>query len=244
MNTCKLVLSFLLLSCPLHAGWLERKAEGWAWYEDEEPKEEVFEEKSETTLEQMERVKKELETLLAVAILNPSQENVLRYMEAQKTWLGKSSDFSQQWAKLLLGNPHLDPTATTYATAQYGRQLQKAIEQEEKENLIRTVSMKFGLFFFYEGGSKSSVAFSHVVRAFAHKYQWTLIGISTDGIAIPEIQTIEDKGVGEKFNITIYPALIAFDHVNQTIVPISFGLKSIDQIENNIYLQFKETKHD
>lgn len=242
----KLLVLFLVWNLQLSAGWLDRKAEGWAWYEEEEQPQQaeeiaIEEEPKASALEQIDIAKKRLESLFAEALINPSQENLVNYMEAQKEWIGKAADFSNRWGKALLSRPDLDPTATTFATTHYGRQLQKAIEQEEKTKLIQAVAQEYGLFFFYEGQNKTSQAFAQVVKAFADKYHWTVIGISTDGTPLPEIPSEAESSLAEKFGINIFPALLAFEAQTQKAVPLAFGLKSLDQIENNIFMQLKNT---
>ena len=204
--------AFLFLQVPLSAGWLDRKAEGWAWYEEEEKKRivEIAEEDiAPSAVEQLAAVKKNLELMFAEALLKPNHENIVNYLEAQKEWMDKSAAFANHWGKALLDRPDLDPTATTYATTQYGRQLQKTIEQEERTRLIKTVAQGHGLLFFYEGGSKASQAFAHVVKAFSDKYKWPVIGIAADGIVIPEIGGDPDQGWAARLGLEVLPALMA-----------------------------------
>jgi conjugal transfer pilus assembly protein TraF len=241
-----LLMLLVLWQFPLSASWLERKAEGWAWYEEEKQKkkEEIAPEEAQqlSALAQLEVIKKELDTLLAEALLQPTQENIIKYMETQKEWVGRSAEFSTRWGKVLLTRPDLDPTATTFATTHYGRQLQKAMAREEKVNLIKNVAQSYGLFFFYEGKGKSSQVFSQVVKAFADKYSWTIVGISVDEVSLPNFPSEADASLAATLGITIFPALLAFEIESKTIVPLATGLKSLDQIENNVFLQFKQAK--
>src|SRR5215203_3627501 len=97
------LIYFSLLFAPLNGSWLERKAEGWAWYEEAEQEEEtpeVLEPVNSppailplTSAEELAQVKKDLEEKLAAAILNPTEENLTRYMSEQKRWIEKSAQF-------------------------------------------------------------------------------------------------------------------------------------------------------
>lgn len=227
----------------LYAGWLERKAEGWAWYEEDKKEIELPMELDSpmTAIAQLDSLKKELEDLLAEALLNPTRENVVSYMEAQKMWINKSVEFSGEWEKILLARPDLDPTATSFATTYYGRLLQKSLEQENQVSRLRNVSKEYGLFFFYEGGKKDSQAFSNVVKALSEKYQWTVVAIAVDGISLEPFPSEHNVELAVKFEITIYPALLAFEPKTQRVIPLAFGLKSLDQVEHNVYMQLKNT---
>lgn len=243
MSILRLSISLFLITGGLQAGWIERKAEGWAFYEDEERSQERVSKEEPappSPQEQLHEVKRNLEMLLADALLNPTPDNTLRYMKAQQDWLLKSARFSNSWRKVLLAHPELDPTATSFAVSHYGRQIQKNLMQEEKDQLILSLTKQYGLFFFYEGGSKISQAFAKVVKAFTVKYQWTLVGITVDGISLSEIPTQADSNTSEKLGIRIFPALIAFDPKTHVAVPLAFGLKALDQIENSVLLQFQK----
>lgn len=231
----------------VEAGWLDRKAEGWAWYEDLQKEKKEKHEKKEvlTASEQISQARKELEELLAEAMLRPSVENIQLYMETQKLWMERSAEFANAWQKIIIGNPQLDPTATSFATSQFGRQLQKAMEQEEKEQLIKTIASEYGLFYFYEGKSKLSKAFALVINAFAKKYGWSVLGISADGEKLSEIpNTLIDNGIIQEMDIQVFPALFAINPKFREAIPLSFGLRTIDQIEENIIAQFKQTEEE
>ena len=240
MNPNKFLFFFLLVNAPLCGGWLERKAEGWCWYEEEkEAAEEIIEiNEQESAAEQLESFKNKNELLFAEAVLNPTQENMIKYMEAQKALIERSASFSKSWEKILLVRPDLDPTATSFATSHYGRQLQKSIEREEKEELIKEISKRYGLLFFYEGSNKASQSFANVVKTLSKKYHWTVVGVSMDGVPLPEIGTNADLQLAKKIGVNIFPSLFAFEPGERIAVPLSFGLKSLDQIENNVFFQF------
>jgi conjugal transfer pilus assembly protein TraF len=239
-----LLFALLIGMNDLEGGWLERKAEGWAWYEEEEKEVEspIEPESQMTAISQLEEIKKQLETLMAEAILNPSSENVAAYMEAQKQWMNHSVAFSGAWQKILLARPDLDPTATTFATTYYGRLLQKSLEQEGKTKSIHKISKEYGLVFFYEGEKKGSQAFSKVVKALSQKYQWPVVAISMDGLSLAEFPSEHNVELAAKFGVAIYPALLAFEPAAHKMIPLAFGLKSLDQVEHNVYMQLKNTE--
>jgi len=242
----------------LQGGWLNRKAEGWFWYEDREKEEKEKENEphrplsptvisasppSITATEEMALIRKELEERLNRAILEPSEENVLAYMQMQKQWIGQSSQFSQAWVKNVLNHPNLDARLTAGPTTQYGVQVQKQVLREQKEEKIRSLVDSHGLFFFYEGKSKTSQAFSFVAKEFAKKYGWQVFAISCDGIFITGFDYNQmDQGITQRLRIGHFPALYLIEPKKQSAVPIAFGLSSVDQIEENIDIQLKETR--
>lgn len=239
----------------LQSGWLDRKAEGWFWYEDRKKKKEqqVIEPlKIPPTLsiptlpsplpltaaEEMALVRKELEERLNRAVLEPTEANVLSYMHMQQHWTERSAQFSQVWLKNLLGHPELDTRLTAGAVTQYGVQVQKQMFREQKEKRIHSLVQSHGLFFFYEGNNQISQAFSFVVKEFAKKYVWQVIAISCDGVLIPDFENNQvNQGMTQRLKVDHFPSLYLVEPKQQIILPVAFGLSSIDQIEENVELQ-------
>lgn len=237
----------LVLSHPLCAGWIDRKAEGWAWYEDRETPEQSCEKDQEpvadtkqiSAKEVLEKRRMEVEEKLAQAILEPTLENVSSYMEEQQKIVHQSAVFSSVWAKALLANPHLDQTRE-FPISQYGIQLRKKIDRENLENLIRGLSATYGLFFFYEGNNPESHAFSRVVLDFSRKYGMEVIAISSDGTLIDGFaDNHADNGIISRLSVSAFPSLFLVNPNQAEILPIAFGLVSIDRIEHNVELHFQ-----
>lgn len=254
MKTYLLIYSILAIhaTCSLEARWLDRKAEGWAWYEEREKKETREDEKTEDILppppvqqssypylEKLDKFKKDYEEHLAKAVLEPTEENVAQLMVEQKKRLDQSTTFSKLWSQILLKYPELDESVTGFPVTQYGIQLQKQAIEEQRESFIKSLAQESGLFFFYEGSSKASLGFAFVVKEFAKKYHWQILAICVDGIQIDEFENHKfDNGISKKWAIKQYPSLYIVYPQSQEIIPIAFGLSTIDQIESNIALQF------
>lgn len=241
------MFNLFLLNPNLQAYWLEKKAEGWAWYEDLDRKTKKnppeIEHPPETSspktfAEEVSIIKKNMEEKLARAVLVPSEENVADYMQEQKRWIDQAEEFSRSWAKILLQRPLMD-TTLEHPVSQYGIQVQKQIQQENHKRLIYELIKNHGLFFFYEGQSKVSQAFAFVVQEFATKYGWKIVATSTDGFILEGFHNNQiDKGIVKHFSIEAFPSLFIVNPKTSVITPIAFGLVSLDQIENNIVLQF------
>jgi conjugal transfer pilus assembly protein TraF len=248
-----IILSFFLPIQILKAGWLDRKAEGWFWYEDRVKKkneEELacpdFQAPQSpaqsiplTATEEMSLIRKELEERLNQAILEPTDANVMAYMQMQQQWVHQSSQFSQTWVKNLLDHPQLDSRLIAPIT-QYGVQVQKQISREQKEERIRSLTESHGLAFFYEGNNKISQAFSFVVKEFAKKYKWQVIAISCDGVLIPGFENNQvNQGLVQRLSVEYFPSIYLIEPSRDVVLPIAYGLSSIDQIEENIDIQLQ-----
>lgn len=237
---CSLIFFLLFVAgeSSLRAGWLDRKAEGWAWYEEPETKIEETPIQLKPT-DEIALAKKDLEEKLSKALVHPTEKNVLDYMEVQKKWIEQSSLFAKTWSKVLLQQPHLDNIATGFPVTQYGIQIHKQILQEKRENLLKALAKEYGLFFFYEGSNKSSQEFSEIVVDFTKKYSWELFGVSVDGVYLNNLKdNKQNNGIVEKLGVKFFPSLFCVNPNTHEIIPVAFGLVSMDQIEHNIELQF------
>lgn len=240
---------FVFIASPLFcADWHTRKAEGWAWYEKQQdkPKEEAVEasEVSSSVLSassELANVRKELEEKLAAAVLNPTSEKVVAYMEMQERWIEKSVEFAQTWALALLQRPDLDATVTGRPTSQYGLEVYSREQQRRKEELIRGLSNEFGLFFFYEGKDQMSHAVAMVMQQFEKRHGWSVLAVSVDGVELAGFKNSRvDEAVAKSFNLEHFPAVLLVHPTQERVVPVAFGPVSVEQIEDNILMQFKE----
>src|SRR5215213_7607583 len=97
------ILAFLLValicSDSSYGGdFLKRKYEGWHWYEQrqdpEENKEQAMIFKNLTPTEQINETRALQEKLLHAAIIEPTEENIVKYLHIQKLILDKSFNFT------------------------------------------------------------------------------------------------------------------------------------------------------
>jgi len=230
------IASMLILGSIITAElpWQKRHAEGWAWYHDFEKEIEKEEPKDELVI--IKTAKEDLERALAKAMLDPTKENVYAYMTLQKQWSDQARNFSKSWQYNLLEHPEV---ASLLPTTQYGVKVRKELDAQVRSELIKNLSKENILLFFYEGGNAYSSAFAKVVITFLKQNQWTVKPISIDGIFLKEFpRSISDRSIAKEMNVNFFPALLLVNIRTQSAVPISYGMTSISQIEENIVMQF------
>jgi len=237
-----LLLVSLCVASSLSAlgGWAEGRAEGWAWYEERRQVEpDITLPEAERASTVLERYRKELEESLAQALLSPTEENVVSYMRLQQRWIEQSAQFAGEWARALLQYPGLDHTASSVPVSQYGLQFHNHQLIRKREAIISALTEEHGLFLFYRGADPASRSFQRVVHELTRKYDWTVLAISVDGVEIDGFALQrQDNGISATFQVEVLPALYVVSPTEQAATPISFGLTSVDQIEQNIFLQF------
>ena len=230
----------------------KKHAEGWFWYQDPSVIEEEKEEKenkdetkekqpSQTPLnlaqkahKQMETFKKQLEDLKVIALVNPTPQNVASYMRIQKEMVDRSENFSKTWQQVVLTNADLNPEVQN-PTAQYAQHIQHDVKTQQKKQTISRLSKTYGLIYFFKGNCPYCTGFAPIVKMFADKYNWQVMAVSLDGNPsdiFPDARP--DNGIGEALQVKNVPALIAYNSDTNDIIPISYAMTSLDQLENNV----------
>src|SRR5688500_15737190 len=92
--------------------WL-RNREGWFWYRDPPqplpaPKASAAPPHRPQTLVEIEPMQRRLEDLKRIAVMNPSDTNLLAYMRYQRYVMNKSEVFAERWQRLVWTVPELD----------------------------------------------------------------------------------------------------------------------------------------
>ncbi len=239
---CFLLIIFFTAQASAEALFYQKKAEGWFWYEELEKEAlqksepttsptDLPEAKHLTPTEQILEQRKMLEQKLHQAIVSPSLDNIKSYLYVQRALMNQSQRFAENWQKVLLHAPDLDETRI-HPVNQSARHLYLANNQQRKTEKLQQLSKDYGLFFFFKGECVYCQAFAETLKHFSEKYQWSLLPISLDGqplAAFPEFQP--DNGLAEQFNITTVPAIIALHTKTKQLIPLSFKMISLSELE-------------
>jgi conjugal transfer pilus assembly protein TraF len=222
--------------------FFERRAEGWHWYEDREREDEEKPLKqkrpnashSQTPTEKIEAQRKDLETKLHTAILEPSRENIITYILVQKALMDQSQRFSESWKRVVMTTPALDETLA-HPVDQNARHVYYQTRNQEITKRIKALAQEYGLFFFFKGNCPYCHHFAPIVKHFAKKHGWSVLPISLDGGVIPEFPNAKrDNGMAARLQVSHVPALIAFHSGSGQMIPLAYGMVSESEIEERI----------
>lgn len=253
--TCVMALGFIwTMSCTFahNTDFYQKHAEGWFWYQDppvigDEDDEKVKKadmpktEHAQTLVtatekahQQMNHFKKRLEDLKVIAMINPTPANVEAYMRIQKEMMERSEQFSKTWQRVVLTNADLNPEVVS-PTAQYAKPIQNALNTKKRTDVITHLAKTYGLIYFFKGNCPYCTGFAPIVKMFADKYNWNVMAISLDGSSsdvFPDARS--DNGIGAALTLQSVPALLAFNAETQDVIPISYAMTSLDQLEQNV----------
>ena len=247
----KLIVFLLFLNtghCALNTAsaspFFEKHAEGWHWYQDPPIENEVEEKKAKpdqtslapTPTEKIETQRKALEQKLHAAIVEPTRENLVAYILAQKALMDQSQRFSESWQRVVMTTPALDETLV-HPVDQNARHVYYGEKQKELDSRIKALAQEYGLFFFFKGNCPYCHQFAPIVKHFAKKHGWSVMGISMDGGALAEFpHARRDNGMAARLQVAHVPALIAFHSGSGQMIPLAYGMVSESEIEERIDL--------
>lgn len=229
-----------LLINQAHGAFIDKKAEGWHWYEDglkekkkDEPKASSLPEPTDYEA-QLNAFKQEIVKAKAKALIEPSYHNVRVYMLLQKEMMEKASNFAYRWKEVLYTSPDLDYTIK-HPVSQAARHVYLDLEKQKTEQAIYGLSKTHGLFFFYSGACAYCHKFAPIVKSFSEKYGWQVLAISMDGSALHEFPEYQNNnGTAQNLGVQVLPSLLAVEPSTGQIIPLSFGMTTHDQIEDRI----------
>jgi conjugal transfer pilus assembly protein TraF len=240
--------------------WTNRHAEGWFW-RDVEPEmiePESIEEKAikpvladPNTLyppmdqplldpiATLEALQKAVESSKARAVLQPTDKNLMNYIQVQNELFRKNTLFADNWQRLVWRNPEYDynqvrpsnPVALSAYSQSYKNDRRVALHEIAKE---------YGLYFVIAASCPYCHAMSPYLKRFAETYGFTVITVSTDGGSVPDFpDAMYSPEFAQQLGVKTTPAIILAKPNEGIIEPVSYGYISLKELEARIYRLFR-----
>ena len=212
--------------------WQQHR-EGWFWYRDPPPPAARPAPKAPATparpreLADFEAMQQRLEALKRVAVMNPTDDNLMAYMRFQRMVMDRSQVFADRWQRLVWREPSLDyafegrPT-NTLAIAAFDERL-----RERDTAAVRQLAASHGLVFVFRSDCPFCHRFAPVLKRFAQSHGLTVLAVSLDGGSLPEYPDARpDNGIAARLNARAVPALYLTQPSRREFRPVGFGLMS------------------
>lgn len=235
--------------------FLERKAEGWFWYQD--PKDEVpadpppqqqpepakkqevaHSKKPEKAQEEpfsVEWLRVSMPKLLDAAINDPTKENVEAYLYAQRVAMDKSQRYAEMTQRVVAADPFLDENnrvpIAAYTKAFFLRQLGQGTNEA-----LKHIAKVGGLWVFFDSTCEYCRPQANSVQEISKKYGFLTKFISMDGKPLPNVPTfVNDNGHAKLLNLRLTPTTVLVVPPNNYFV-VSQGMMAQDQLEQRIII--------
>lgn len=222
----------------------QHKERGFHWYPDpyqpEEPEEQPPAPPAYQNMKTLEEVRKEVERLKNIAILEPTDENILIWLEANNWVMDKSSVFADTARRVAWANPHVDynnrQTTVNTALSDYRTDRRADFKQN-----IADLSRDHGIFFFYRSDCRFCHQQAPILRMLEAQYGIKVMAVSMDGGPIPNFpDAVPDNGVSFVVSggqgVTTVPAIYLVKRDTQESFPLGTGVLASEEIVERIWI--------
>lgn len=243
------VLGALLCSAfasaqPLEAKpFLLDKERGWFWYEQSPvPVEPVPKPKAEagqttakpTEVRMYEQFKAGMEEARIVAMFNPTQANVERYVQYRTALVKLADQLAEAGQRVVWANPEYDFTQARPVSA-VGLQVHDAEKSEQHRRTFDRLAKTHVLYFFFKSDCPYCHAFAPVLLGFSQATGIKIFPVSLDGGGLPEFpQPHKDHGQAAALGATTVPAVYLANPLTHEITPVAFGIQSETELVDRV----------
>lgn len=173
----------------------------------------------------------------ALAIMNPTEENLKQYIQKQEIVMNKSSMFTDVWRRTLWANPELDYSQTHRPTDTTAIKAYDSNKEQRTKEILENIAQTQGLVFFVRGDCSYCHAFAPILKQFQNTYGIRVMTVSLDGGGVEGFDAVPDNGISEKLGVTVTPTLFLADTLNKRYLPIGSGVMSITELESRFMAQ-------
>lgn len=177
------------------------------------------------------------------AVLDPTPENVLAYMEINKEIADRAGDFTETWQRVLFATPHLNANVE-YPLATVGANVWQDQMKAAREETFREVATEAGILFVFDGDAVCEICKvqGQILAQMEVQFGVTILAVSKDGgenAAYPG--AFVDDGRLSELGLESYPTptLALAKPDTQEIAVIGSGILTADQILENVHILTK-----
>lgn len=234
------------------------KEKGWFWYNEplENVKELIANEKLniEPTVIKGEQnkpkplsqewIRVNYQRYLDKAIENPHDKKAMYdYLYLEKYIRDQANEFAYARQSAVFSDPYLD-TATSRPTANFGMTSMNQLANSNKDELLKKIGEKSGLFFFYRSDCGFCSKQTPIIENLSDKFGFTVKAISLDGKPLLnspwENNYLTNNGQAEKLKVLQVPALFLVTESGK-VTSIVQGIESLTMLKTRIIDAAKRT---
>ena len=229
--------------------WL-RNREGWFWYRDppasvKPPKAAPPPPSRPAELVEFEAMQQRLDELKRVAVMNPTDTNLVAYMRYQRFVMNKSEVFAERWQRLVWTVPELDYGLSGRPTNSMAIGAFDEQQQIRQAQVVRNLASTHGLLFIFRSDCPYCHRFAPILKRFEQEFGMTVFPVSLDGRGLPEYPNPQtDNGIATRLNASVVPALYLTAPSKRQIRPVGFGVMALTELLERIAALAQDPRED
>jgi len=231
------------------AYWL-RNREGWFWYRNPPAQRSPtmaspIPQSRPRELVEFEAMQKRLDELKRVAVMNPTDANLLAYMRYQRLVMNKSEIFAQSWQRLVWTTPELDYGLTGRPTNSMAIGVFDEQHRERQAQVVRGLAATHGLLFIFRSDCPYCHRFAPILKRFEQEFGMLVFPVSLDGKGLPEYPSPQpDNGIAARLSVSSVPALYLTAPSRREIRPVGFGVMAFNDLIERIAMLAGQPRDD
>jgi conjugal transfer pilus assembly protein TraF len=181
-------------------------------------------------------VDEEIKRLLSVATMSPTDENVKNLALAVEYIKSKASVLSDVWRRLAWQTQELNPEGQRPANT-VGLETYNKLRDTKKVQSLANLAKSHGLFFFFKSDCPYCHKLAPILKIFQARHGMEIFPVSLDARGLPDFPAFEtDRGIARSLGVDRWPALFLADKATGDIRPIAFGIISLNELEERVYV--------
>jgi conjugal transfer pilus assembly protein TraF len=187
--------------------------------------------------QQLKDIGEQLEELKALAVLEPTTQNVTAYIRYQREQLDRASTFADMWGRSVWQHPDLDYSLQRPVNT-VGKKVWSDQRRADRTAVMASLSQRYGVFYFYSSACGACDIFAPILRSISDQFGLSVLAVSMDGGPTSSFPGyVVDTGQYQKMGLSggQVPALVLFDTVTKQPIPIGYGLLSADEVMQRIF---------
>lgn len=183
----------------------------------------------------IEAMQQRLDELRKVAIVTPTDANVLRYLQYEQMVTEQASRFADVAKRVSWAVPSLDPSARGQPENHAALKIYQEQRQSQRTTQLASLAVDHVLLFFFRSDCPYCHAFAPVLRAFERRHGIKVVAVSMDGGTLPDFPTPRPAGaMAQRLGVEQVPAVFLANPVKGTIATVAYGVISSEELEKRI----------
>jgi len=171
------------------------------------------------------------------AVWNPTKDNVRAFMQNQIIMADKADKFSNVFTRLGWQEPELSYNVKNPVN-RAGLQTFRYTERQARLTHMKGLSDRYGVYYFYAKNCAACEVFSPILQVFSRMHGVKVVAVSMDGGPNGVFRDWRpNNGIAEALGLqnSVTPAVLLFDAETSETIPVSFGVISVEELEDRIF---------
>lgn len=186
-------------------------------------------------LKTFEEMQRRMDELRNVAIVNPTEENVQRYMQYEQFVSSKASRFADVAQRVAWNHPELDSTQQGRPVSPAAAEVYQQQQVVETSGRLAALAKDHALLFFFRSDCPYCHRFAPILARFQAKYGIRVEAVSLDGAGLPEFPAPrQNNGIAERLGVRQVPAVFLAQPFKGEISTVGYGLLGAGELEQRV----------